>query len=941
MAPTQPAPDEHRDAEAIAAIRSGETERFRELVERYERRVYAVAWSRLGDASLAEDAVQESFLRAYRWLGWLRDPARFAGWVTRIARGVSVNLGIRHRRELRRRERWALDPAVSNSEAAIEPAEGDPGAAEPEAVAERIRSALESLPSRHRECLVLHYLEGRSGAAAAAVLGISEGTFKVRLHRARRALRGVIEKRIEDSLREVGPRRTLVPGIMSAVLVKAAADPTGTMPGIAAALGVGVLKLVPMPLFFLCLPVLVFGVGFKLHTWAANAEGRNFADPEGFRRRLFEDQRRRARGDKSLVALLFVFAVTVLMLAPKTMVMALSVMVAPMMVLAVSTAVREAWITGSFTPTVRVALTLPIFAVGLLSPWFVMPPWFLWMGFAGQYLGMVLLPSSRASRFDYNLFLRARLGLLPDTGVRGGKQDVPASSSDVWRFIRFAAREGWFVGFRTRQDRVSLRLHPVSLRWTDGFGLVSWRSASRVCFRPDGSVDAVLGSGDVGELDRLGIPAPDGIGSEERAVKSAVISARNAFLAGREDEAKRLMGHQPDAEVFVSNPAKLGFARLHKRFGSFGLAFTVVVLTLFWFVDRHPGLFESASARRVPVPWTIEEARQRWQSMESAGATNAEVLRDLVAMALIDSYVLPPYDWLGPAARDLIWTNGIGFGDGSNEDRVAPPPGSILAQSWPLLKAMRFGWGERERWAAFRENTARQRELVLAMRPEQRVKWLQPDEFPVLNQAWRQTRFESVRWRLAALRELGLLDLFETKPLVERLKACQVLSGRPLPEWANPDLDRRVWDGLFVTRGSDPIADTYEALSVLEELGWVGAVDRAACEAGLRRFHAGEGRFVVRPTTTLSFARRPPDGTAEVRPFIQGDARTTFAAYQSLRMLPAIGVIDPDRNWRMTIVAGTESPDSVASRHAPGVWYYIESALLKEAFEKSEASRWR
>ncbi|MGE3311543.1 MAG: RNA polymerase sigma factor [Limisphaerales bacterium] len=105
-----PAVGPDSDTEAIAAVRAGDTDRFRELIERYERHVYAVAWSRLGDATLAEDVVQESFIRAFRLLGWVRRPERFAGWITSIARAVSINLGLRHRRELKRRERWALDP---------------------------------------------------------------------------------------------------------------------------------------------------------------------------------------------------------------------------------------------------------------------------------------------------------------------------------------------------------------------------------------------------------------------------------------------------------------------------------------------------------------------------------------------------------------------------------------------------------------------------------------------------------------------------------------------------------------------------------------------------------------------------------------------------------------------------------------------------------------
>src|SRR6266581_238518 len=106
-----------QDESAVAAVRSGDVERYRELVERHERRVFAVAWSRLGDAALAEEATQEAFIRAYRRLWMLGDGAKFAGWVNTIARRVAINFGLHHRRELNKRRRWALEnPETSTAE---------------------------------------------------------------------------------------------------------------------------------------------------------------------------------------------------------------------------------------------------------------------------------------------------------------------------------------------------------------------------------------------------------------------------------------------------------------------------------------------------------------------------------------------------------------------------------------------------------------------------------------------------------------------------------------------------------------------------------------------------------------------------------------------------------------------------------------------------------
>src|SRR5580698_8463955 len=98
-----------QDESAVAAVRGGDAERYRELVERHERRVYAVAWSRLGDATLAEEATQDAFIRAYRRLWLLGDGAKFSGWINSIARHPALNSGLRHRRELNKCKRWALE----------------------------------------------------------------------------------------------------------------------------------------------------------------------------------------------------------------------------------------------------------------------------------------------------------------------------------------------------------------------------------------------------------------------------------------------------------------------------------------------------------------------------------------------------------------------------------------------------------------------------------------------------------------------------------------------------------------------------------------------------------------------------------------------------------------------------------------------------------------
>jgi hypothetical protein len=73
---------------------------------------------------------------------------------------------------------------------------------------------------------VLFYLEGKSGAEAATALGISEAALRVRLHRARATMRERLEEKLEGSLAQLRPARTLVPSIMAGVLASSSAKAT-------------------------------------------------------------------------------------------------------------------------------------------------------------------------------------------------------------------------------------------------------------------------------------------------------------------------------------------------------------------------------------------------------------------------------------------------------------------------------------------------------------------------------------------------------------------------------------------------------------------------------------------------------------------------------------------------------------------------------------------
>src|SRR5687767_2672620 len=81
-----------QDAEAVARARRGDTEAFRELVERHSRAVYRVAFRLTGSAADAEDVVQDAFLKAYRQLERFESRASFGTWMHRIATNCAVDL---------------------------------------------------------------------------------------------------------------------------------------------------------------------------------------------------------------------------------------------------------------------------------------------------------------------------------------------------------------------------------------------------------------------------------------------------------------------------------------------------------------------------------------------------------------------------------------------------------------------------------------------------------------------------------------------------------------------------------------------------------------------------------------------------------------------------------------------------------------------------------
>jgi RNA polymerase sigma-70 factor (ECF subfamily) len=181
------------ERELVEAARRGDRAAYDAVVRRKVESVYRTARAILGNEADAEDATQEAFLAAWRFLPRLRDPERFEAWFARIlvnacrAR-LRTRRGIREIQiDMQREDRTRPDPRSY--------ARPDAGQLADQIVeATAFDAAFERLSIEDRSILTLHHLDDLGLREVAAILGIPTGTAKSRLLRARRALRRSLER---------------------------------------------------------------------------------------------------------------------------------------------------------------------------------------------------------------------------------------------------------------------------------------------------------------------------------------------------------------------------------------------------------------------------------------------------------------------------------------------------------------------------------------------------------------------------------------------------------------------------------------------------------------------------------------------------------------------------------------------------------------------------
>jgi RNA polymerase sigma-70 factor (ECF subfamily) len=189
------------DVEMVARLRNGDEEAFVTLVSRYQQPMLRLARSFVPSQAVAEEAVQDTWLGLVRGIENFEGRSSFKTWLFRILVNRARSAGTKEHSAAPTEGLHAVDPTRFNEQGQwadpvdrwIEESEQRLDAA---AWSPILKSALENLPPRQRQVVLLRDVEGLSHNEACAVLGITVGNQRVLLHRGRSQLRGILEAKM-------------------------------------------------------------------------------------------------------------------------------------------------------------------------------------------------------------------------------------------------------------------------------------------------------------------------------------------------------------------------------------------------------------------------------------------------------------------------------------------------------------------------------------------------------------------------------------------------------------------------------------------------------------------------------------------------------------------------------------------------------------------------
>jgi len=189
---------EASDRKLVSATLDGDRKAFGKLVKKYQSAVYGLIYSLIGSFSEAQDLTQEAFIRAYLDLHQLRDHAKFAVWLRKVARNI-CRMWLR----CQKRNEISIEHSMETSE------DGDPNLYvsqhNPAEIVERrelrrtVLDAVDSLQEPDRTAISLFYMDGLTYREISDFLGVSVSAIQSRLHRARKKLKGELLDMVQEA----------------------------------------------------------------------------------------------------------------------------------------------------------------------------------------------------------------------------------------------------------------------------------------------------------------------------------------------------------------------------------------------------------------------------------------------------------------------------------------------------------------------------------------------------------------------------------------------------------------------------------------------------------------------------------------------------------------------------------------------------------------------
>ena len=235
----------NNDAELIQRVLAGDDTAFSALVKKHQKPVHALAWRKTGDFHVAEEITQDTFLKVHQNLSTLKEPQKFAGWLYVIATNYC--------KMWHRKKRLSTQSLEDTSSAELEKAtysgyviaENERTTAESQR--EVVKKLLAKLQESERTVITLYYLGGMTYEEISKFLGVSVGTIKTRIYRARQRLKKE-EPMIRETLGNFQITPNLTENIMREILRLKPVAPLGGKPLVPWAIAVSTLAVVLLTL---------------------------------------------------------------------------------------------------------------------------------------------------------------------------------------------------------------------------------------------------------------------------------------------------------------------------------------------------------------------------------------------------------------------------------------------------------------------------------------------------------------------------------------------------------------------------------------------------------------------------------------------------------------------------------------------------------------------